>query len=140
MIYWCHAKLTIDRILHQALHPDGNYSLALTRNANLDTQSSDVSAEEIRESDRSFQSMIGCKQIKIFQGFSDQRGYSKNPKRKFYFHCLCTFEYLKFPFNIGSQMRSIVSETAVWPNPFLLHQENKSMKSIPPFKPHVSMW
>ena len=35
-------------------------SLALTRDANLDTQSSDISAEEIRESGRSFKSLIVC--------------------------------------------------------------------------------
>ena len=38
----------------------GGKSLALTRDANLDTQSSDISAEEIRESGRSFQSLIVC--------------------------------------------------------------------------------
>ena len=38
----------------------GNQSLALTRDANLDTQSSDISAEEIRESGRSFQFLIVC--------------------------------------------------------------------------------
>ena len=32
--------------------------MALTRDANLDTQSSNISAEEIRESGRSFQSLI----------------------------------------------------------------------------------
>ena len=32
----------------------------LTRDANLDTQSSDISAEEIRESGRSLQSLIVC--------------------------------------------------------------------------------
>ena len=34
--------------------------MALTKDANLDTQSSDISAEEIRESGRSFQSLIDC--------------------------------------------------------------------------------
>ena len=36
----------------------GNESLALTREVNLETQSSDNSAEESRESGRSFQSLI----------------------------------------------------------------------------------
>ena len=36
----------------------GNYSLALTREVNLDTLSSDSSEEEIRDSGRSFQSLI----------------------------------------------------------------------------------
>ena len=34
-----------------------DYSLALSREVNLDTQSSDISAEVIRESGRSFQSL-----------------------------------------------------------------------------------
>ena len=42
-------------IFHQ-----GNQSKALTRDANLDTQSSDISAEEIRESGRSFHFLIVC--------------------------------------------------------------------------------
>ena len=40
--------------------PGENQSVALTKDANLDTQSSDISAEEIRESGRSFQSLIVC--------------------------------------------------------------------------------
>ena len=36
----------------------GNWSLALTREVNLDTLSSDSSEEEIRDSGRSFQSLI----------------------------------------------------------------------------------
>ena len=36
----------------------GNYSLALTREVNLDTLSSDSSEEEIRDSGRSFKSLI----------------------------------------------------------------------------------
>ena len=39
---------------------EGNQSLVLRRDANLDTQSSDISPEEIRESGRSFQSLIVC--------------------------------------------------------------------------------
>ena len=42
------------------MRQEGNQALALTRDANLDTQSSDISAEEIRESGRSFQSLIAC--------------------------------------------------------------------------------
>ena len=38
----------------------GDYSRALTREVNLDTQSSDNSAEEIRESGSSFQSLMVC--------------------------------------------------------------------------------
>ena len=49
----------------RGMRQEGNKSLALTRDANLDTQSSDISAEEIRESGclesgRSFQSLIVC--------------------------------------------------------------------------------
>ena len=39
---------------------EGNYSATLTRIANLDTQSSGISAEEIIESGRSFQFLIVC--------------------------------------------------------------------------------
>ena len=39
---------------------EGNQSLVLRRDANLDTQSSDISPEESRESGRSFQSLIVC--------------------------------------------------------------------------------
>ena len=46
----------------------GNQSLALTREVNLDTLSSDSSEEEIRDSGRSFQSLIvwgkKCSEIK----------------------------------------------------------------------------
>ena len=39
---------------------EGNLSLAVTKDANLDTQSLDISAEEIRQSGRSSQSLIVC--------------------------------------------------------------------------------
>ena len=44
-------------IPHQGLAEE-NYSLALTREVNLDTQSPESSAEEMRESGRTFQSLI----------------------------------------------------------------------------------
>ena len=44
-------------IRHQGLAEE-DWPLALTREVNLDTQSSDSSAEEIRESGNSFQSLI----------------------------------------------------------------------------------
>ena len=46
IVYWWYAKLTI---IHQGLWQWENYSLALKRDANFDTQSSDISAEEIRK-------------------------------------------------------------------------------------------
>ena len=49
---------------------EGNKSLALTRDANLDTQSSDISADEIKESGRSFQSLIVCgKKLLLYASF-----------------------------------------------------------------------
>ena len=45
-------------ILHKGVRQEGNQSLTLTRDADFDTQSSDISAEEIGESGRSFQSLI----------------------------------------------------------------------------------
>ena len=52
--------LNLLTITHQGVRQEGNYFLALTRDANMDTQTSDISAEEIRESGRSFQSLIVC--------------------------------------------------------------------------------
>ena len=54
IIYWWNAETTIT---HQDLWL-GNKSLALTREVNLATQSSESSADEIRESGRAFQSLI----------------------------------------------------------------------------------
>ena len=54
IVYWWNAETTI---IYQNLCL-GNYSLALTREVNLATQSSTSSADEIRESGRAFQSLI----------------------------------------------------------------------------------
>ena len=56
----------------------GNQSLALTREVDLDTLSSDSSEEEIRDSGRSFQSLIVWGEevifIDIFTGRGDLKG------------------------------------------------------------------
>ena len=52
------------------MRQEGDQSLALTRDVNLDTQSSDISAEKIRESGRSFQSNFGLS-VQLHLKFKD---------------------------------------------------------------------
>ena len=67
-------KMTIP---HQGLAEEDK-SLALTREVNLDTQSSDNSTEEMSESERSFQSLIACGKEAFLIGILTSRGNLKD--------------------------------------------------------------
>ena len=64
-------------IPHQGLAEE-DQSLALTREVNLDTQSSDNSAEEMSESGRAFQSLIVWGKKVFLIGFLTSRGNLKD--------------------------------------------------------------